>query len=58
MEDDDHVFDQDDSLDYIVYKDVTNEKSNNSNKGCLSFLILIIFSVSSLLGWSLYSLSI
>lgn len=48
---DDNIFDKDDALDYIIYKENTKEENDNKNKGCLSLVVLIALPFGSLLAW-------
>lgn len=41
--DDDNIFDKDDALDFIIYKEVNKESDeDNGNSGCLGILIILL----------------
>ena len=52
MEDhDDNIFDEDDALDYIMYKEVEKEVNNPQAKtGCLGVLLVVIIPVTFVAG--------
>lgn len=46
MKDDENIFDDDNALDYIIYKDMNKQGQDNQNKpgntGCLGVLALVV----------------
>ena len=54
MDDDDNIFDKDDALDYIMYKEVEKDSQNKpSNKGCLGMVVMFIIPLAGL-GYSFF----
>jgi hypothetical protein len=48
---DDNIFDEDDGLDYIMYKEVEKEVNNPQAKtGCLGVLLVVIIPVTFVVG--------
>ena len=50
MKDDENIFDDDDALDYIIYKEMNKQSQGNHNKpgntGCLGVLALVVLPVT------------
>jgi len=49
--DDDNLFDEDDALDYILYKECEKKRQQpgNGKSGCLGVLLLIVLPLAGLL---------
>ena len=48
---DDNIFDQDDALDFIIYKDLEGPERRNEgrNGGCLGIVVLLMLPVASVM---------
>jgi hypothetical protein len=54
-DEDDNIFDKDDALDFIIYKDLEGQERGNEgrNGGCLGIVFLLLLPMASviLLNW-------
>jgi len=48
---DDNIFDQDDALDFIIYKDLEGQERGNEGRhgGCLGIVVLLLLPVASVM---------